>query len=94
LKEFLTDEATTQIARKRVNEIALKLTLPRNEDQILLRALRLKIYNSTRVRWMKEEDEMLLQMLRENNTLEDIAVVIDWRTYSAIENRAHKLSTK
>jgi hypothetical protein len=43
---------------------------------------------------MKEEDEMLLQMLRENNTLEDIAVVIDWRTYSAIENRAHKLSTK
>jgi hypothetical protein len=94
LKTFLTDgadEATIQIARKSVNEIALKLSLPRSEDQILLRAVQLKIYKYLRFEWMREEDEILTKMLNEEKKLKDIAVVIHWRTDRAIESRASVL---
>jgi hypothetical protein len=101
LKTFLTDgadEATIEIARKRVNEIAVKLTLPRSEDQILLRAVRLKIYKSLKFDWMEEEDEMLTKMLKEKKTLKNIAVVMHWRSHSTIEKHVEKhirkLSTK
>jgi hypothetical protein len=68
-----------------VNEIALKLTLPRSEDQIILHAAQLEIYKSLRFEWMREEDEMLTKMLKENKKLKDIALDIHWRTYDAIK---------
>jgi uncharacterized lipoprotein YehR (DUF1307 family) len=74
-----------------VNEIALKLTLPRSEDQILLRAVQLKIYKSLKFEWMEEEDEMLRQMCKEKKTLKDIALDIHWRTFRAIEYRARNI---
>jgi hypothetical protein len=77
-----------------VNEIALKLTLPRSEDQILLRAAQLKIYKSLPFEWMREEDEMLRQMLKEKKEIKDIAVDIHWRTAKAIEGRVWRLSKK
>jgi hypothetical protein len=76
LKRLLTEEAITRIARKLVNEIALKLTLPRSEDQIFLRTAQLKIYTSLQFHWMRLEDEMLMQMRRENKALKAIAAVI------------------
>jgi hypothetical protein len=59
-----------------LNEITLKLTLPRSEDQILLRATQLKIFTSPKFHWIREEDEMLMQMRRETKTLKAIAAVI------------------
>jgi hypothetical protein len=43
---------------------------------------------------MEEEDEMIRQMRKAKKTLNDIAAVMDWRTYAAIKFHALSLNTK